>query len=158
MSYKLGLTSCAALLLCASIALADATQRVPTLGVPGDGVQPERVGEGAPRGGGCECEGDANGDGEIDPLDSGFVLARFGCSVGTGDPGCDCADQNGDLEVDPLDVGFVLARFGLPCETTGDCSVDNGAFDTTKAVAQATRFHEWCYTRQRLSRRRRATL
>ena len=60
------------------------------------------------------CEGDANGDGLVDPLDSGFVLARFGCTVGTGDPNCDAADQNGDGLVDPLDVGFVLARFG-PC-------------------------------------------
>ncbi|MCH7702527.1 MAG: VCBS repeat-containing protein [Planctomycetes bacterium] len=59
-----------------------------------------------------ECEGDANGDGVVDPLDSGFVLARFGCPVGTGDEGCDTADQNGDGVVDPLDVGFVLARFG----------------------------------------------
>ncbi|MCH7852405.1 MAG: hypothetical protein IIC41_06440, partial [Candidatus Marinimicrobia bacterium] len=47
------------------------------------------------------CEGDANGDGTVDPLDSGFVLARFGCSVGTGDPSCDAADQNGDGAVDP---------------------------------------------------------
>lgn len=61
---------------------------------------------------GEECEGDANGDGLVDPLDSGFVLARFGCEVGGGDPGCDTADQNGDGLVDPLDVGFVLARFG----------------------------------------------
>ena len=61
------------------------------------------------------CEGDANGDGTVDPLDSGFVLARFGCEVGVGDPDCDTADQNGDGEVDPLDSGFVLARFG-PCE------------------------------------------
>ncbi|MCH7703094.1 MAG: hypothetical protein IID37_15550, partial [Planctomycetes bacterium] len=44
--------------------------------------------------------------------DSGFVLARFGCPVGTGDPSCDAADQNGDGSVDPLDSGFVLARFG----------------------------------------------
>ena len=66
-------------------------------------------------GGACSCEGDANNDGEIDPLDSGFVLARFGCPVGTGDPLCDCADQNGDLFVDPLDDGFVFARFGIPC-------------------------------------------
>jgi len=58
------------------------------------------------------CEGDANGDGVVDPLDSGFVLARFGCPVGTGDTGCDAADQNGDGVVDPLDAGFVLARFG----------------------------------------------
>ena len=60
----------------------------------------------------CLCEGDANGDGTVDPLDSGYVLARFGCSVGTGDPSCDAADQNGDGAVDPLDSGFVLARFG----------------------------------------------
>ena len=58
------------------------------------------------------CEGDANGDGTVDPLDSGYVLARFGCPVGTGDPSCDAADQNGDGAVDPLDSGFVLARFG----------------------------------------------
>ena len=59
-----------------------------------------------------ECEGDANGDGSVDPLDSGFVLARFECEVGAGDPDCDAADQNGDGAVDPLDSGFVLARFG----------------------------------------------
>ena len=64
---------------------------------------------------GAECEGDANGDGTVDPLDSGFVLARTGCEVGVGDPDCDAADQNGDGSVDPLDSGFVLARFG-PCE------------------------------------------
>jgi len=61
------------------------------------------------------CPGDANGDGTVDPLDSGYVLARFGCPVGTGDSSCDAADQNGDGGVDPLDSGFVLARFG-PCE------------------------------------------
>ena len=58
------------------------------------------------------CEGDVNGDGMVDPLDIGFILARFGCLVGTGDPNCDAADQNGDGIVDPLDSGFVLARFG----------------------------------------------
>ena len=58
------------------------------------------------------CEGDSNGDGAVDPLDSGFIAARFGCSVGTGDAECDAADQNVDGAVDPLDVGFVLARFG----------------------------------------------
>ncbi|MCH7702468.1 MAG: hypothetical protein IID37_12355 [Planctomycetes bacterium] len=62
-----------------------------------------------------KCEGDANADGTVDPLDAGFVLARFGCPVGTGDPDCDAADVNGDGVVDPLDVGYVLARFGT-CE------------------------------------------
>lgn len=65
--------------------------------------------------GGDECEGDVNGDDVVDPLDSGFILARFGCDVGEGDESCDAADANGDLVVDPLDVGFVLARFG-ECE------------------------------------------
>jgi len=60
------------------------------------------------------CHGDANGDGVVDPLDVGFVLARFGCPVDSGNPGCVAADQNGDGSVDPLDSGFVLARFG-PC-------------------------------------------
>ena len=62
-----------------------------------------------------DCEGDPNGDGVVDPLDSGFVLARFGCEVDAGDEDCDAADQNGDGTVDPLDVGFILARFGT-CE------------------------------------------
>ena len=59
-----------------------------------------------------DCEGDVNGDGTIDPLDAGFVLARFGCPVGTGDADCDAADVNEDGTVNPLDSGFVLARFG----------------------------------------------
>lgn len=57
------------------------------------------------------CPGDANNDGSVDPLDTGYVLARFGCSVDE-DPACAMADQNADGAVDPLDVGFVLARFG----------------------------------------------
>jgi hypothetical protein len=63
--------------------------------------------------GGIEvCEGDANGDNQIDPLDSGFVLSMFNCSVGQGDSACDSADVNGDGIVDPLDVGYVMTRFG----------------------------------------------
>ena len=52
------------------------------------------------------------GDGTGAPWDAGFVWARIGCPVGTGDDSCDAADANGDGEVDPLDTGFVLARFG----------------------------------------------
>lgn len=62
------------------------------------------------------CEGDANNDGTVDPLDAGFVLARFGCNIADAD--CQDADQNGDGTVDPLDAGFVLARFG-PCPAAG---------------------------------------
>lgn len=58
------------------------------------------------------CDGDVNGDGAVDPLDSGFVLARFGCQLPGGGTDCVRADANGDGNVDPLDSGFVLARFG----------------------------------------------
>ncbi len=76
-----------------------------------DGISQDENANGIPDE--CDpCEGDANGDGIVNPLDSGFVLGRFGCEVGAGDPDCDSADQNGDGLVDPLDVGFVLARFG----------------------------------------------
>ena len=61
---------------------------------------------------GCAGDGDTNGDGIVDPLDVGFVLARFGCQVGSGDASCDMADANDSGVVDPLDSGFVAARFG----------------------------------------------
>ena len=63
------------------------------------------------------CPGDANDDGHVDPLDVGYVLARFGCSVDE-DPSCAMADQNADGAVDPLDVGFILARLG-ECDSGG---------------------------------------
>ncbi|MCH7701571.1 MAG: hypothetical protein IID37_07770 [Planctomycetes bacterium] len=58
------------------------------------------------------CAGDVNEDGMVNPLDSGFAMARFGCSVGTGDPDCDGSDVNTDGLVDPLDLGYILSRFG----------------------------------------------
>ena len=58
------------------------------------------------------CPGDANSDGTVDPLDSGYVLARLGCPVGAGNSRCDAADQNHDGQVNPLDAGYVLARLG----------------------------------------------
>ena len=61
-----------------------------------------------------ETIGDWSVTTSVAPLDSGDVLARFGCLVGTGDPTCDSADVNEDGDVNPLDSGFVLARFG-PC-------------------------------------------
>lgn len=57
------------------------------------------------------CEGDANLDGVVDPLDGGYIAARLGCAPGTGDMSCDAADVNGDGSIDPLDLGYVLARF-----------------------------------------------
>lgn len=61
------------------------------------------------------CDGDANGDWQVDPADVGFVQARFGCSVGTGNTGCDDADQDGDGHVDAGDTGAIQARYGQLC-------------------------------------------
>ena len=58
------------------------------------------------------CDGDVNRDCTVDPLDSGFVLSRFGCVYPDDGENCLMADANGDGQVDPLDAGFVLARFG----------------------------------------------
>lgn len=65
----------------------------------------------------CEdrCSADANRDCVIDPLDVGFVQARFGCVYPYDGVNCLRADVNNDGIVDPLDVGYVLSRFG-PCE------------------------------------------
>lgn len=67
------------------------------------------------RGGGdCDssalCDGDVNGDGAVDPLDSGAILARFGLDPCL--PGNRGYDVNCDGSIDPLDSGYVLARFG----------------------------------------------
>ncbi|MCH7702515.1 MAG: FG-GAP repeat protein [Planctomycetes bacterium] len=76
------------------------------------------------------CDGDANRDGFINPLDFGFILARFGCFVDTGDTTCDMADVNADAIVDPLDLEYVLSRLGCnsPCPAH-DCN-GNGVEDS----------------------------
>jgi hypothetical protein len=66
-----------------------------------------------------QCDGDANGDGVVDPLDSGYILARFG--LDPCDEGCS-ADVNCDGVIDPLDSGYSLARFGT-CDEPPPCTV-----------------------------------
>ena len=66
------------------------------------------------------CDGDVNGDGVLDPLDTGYILARLGadlCAAGN----CQ-ADVNCDGLIDPLDLGYVLARFGV-CNPPAECTV-----------------------------------
>jgi len=73
------------------------------------------------------CDGDANGDGIVDPLDTGYILARFGL-----DPcveGC-AADVNCDGVIDPLDSGYALARFNTcdePPACESSCQAPAGA-------------------------------
>ena len=54
-------------------------------------------------------EADVNGDGTVDPLDSGAILARFGLPVA---PKNVAFDINTDGAINPLDSGAALARFG----------------------------------------------
>ncbi|MCH7702516.1 MAG: hypothetical protein IID37_12600 [Planctomycetes bacterium] len=53
-------------------------------------------------------EADVNGDGTVDPLDSGAILARFGNPVEMNVR----YDINTDGAINPLDSGAALARFG----------------------------------------------
>ena len=64
------------------------------------------------------CPGDATGDGLVDGVDIGAVLANWSIPVGT--PGCggaaDCpADVDGSGIVDGLDLGIVLAHWNEIC-------------------------------------------
>lgn len=65
----------------------------------------------------CMCFADANVDGVVEPLDTGYVAARLG-SVPAEDEECAAADANGDGLVDPLNAGDVLARFGTCLESS----------------------------------------
>jgi hypothetical protein len=56
------------------------------------------------------CQGDADGDNDIDITDLGIVLSQFGM-VGPGLAG----DVDGDNDVDITDLGLVLANFGTSC-------------------------------------------
>lgn len=95
----------------------------------------------------CVGEGDTNGDGLVDPLDGGFVLARFGCEVDSGDAGCDAADTNGDGVVDPLDSGFVAARFGATYLNYGPHRDNLEAEMLAMAVSGEIRAPDFAYDR-----------
>jgi len=82
------------------------------------------------------CDGDANSDGQVDPLDTGFILARLGL-----DPcveGC-AADVNCDDLIDPLDAGYALARFGT-CDAPPPCTPSCGARGVSQAIITQVKF------------------
>lgn len=58
----------------------------------------------------ARCEGDLDGDDDVDQADLGVLLAGFGCAW----PPCP-ADLNGDGATDQADLGIVLANFGQVC-------------------------------------------
>ena len=56
------------------------------------------------------CPGDLNGDGMVDLVDLGILLADFGCSGGN----C-VGDIDGDGDTDLADLGILLSNFGQAC-------------------------------------------
>ena len=64
------------------------------------------------------CPGDADGDGDIDITDLGFVLAQFGM-VGPGLEG----DLDGDGDVDVTDLGIVLGNKHYALAVVGTVTV-----------------------------------
>ena len=73
-------------------------------------------------GGGCLrdpewiCDGDVDGDGQVNPVDSGLVQAAFGSS----DEGDRCQyDIDCDGQINPVDSGIVQSLFGT-CEEPRD--------------------------------------
>jgi hypothetical protein len=69
------------------------------------------------------CAGDTDGNGIVDPLDAGGVLARFGFDVTI--PGVCQYDLDCNGIIDPLDQGYVLARFGT-CGEVLACAPGGG--------------------------------
>lgn len=59
----------------------------------------------------CDCEGDLDGNGEVELGDLAALLANFGVSDAAPEQG----DVNGDGVVDLTDLARLLARFGFVC-------------------------------------------
>ena len=57
------------------------------------------------------CVGDVNGDHQVNTIDPGQLLSKFGQSVVAGTLG----DINGDGVVNTIDLGTLLSHFGQPC-------------------------------------------
>ncbi len=73
------------------------------------------LGEGGPLSGGCGrdpvwvCDGDVDGDGQVNPVDSGLVQAAFGSQSG---PDLCQYDVDCDGQINPADSGIVQSLFG----------------------------------------------
>ncbi len=58
------------------------------------------------------CDGDLDGDRDVDLSDLGIVLADWNCAAG---PGLCAGDVDDDGDTDLSDLGVVLAAYGQPC-------------------------------------------
>ncbi len=75
-------------------------------------------------GGGCRrdpewiCDGDVDGDGQVNPVDSGIVQANFG---NTDDQALCNYDVDCDGQINPVDAGIVQSLFGTCEEPRESC-------------------------------------
>jgi len=60
----------------------------------------------------CECVADLNGDGAVNGVDLGVLLAYWGPT--TSASASQRSDRNRDGVVDGIDLGYLLSRWG-PC-------------------------------------------
>jgi hypothetical protein len=58
------------------------------------------------------CVWDIDGNGVVNPIDSGICMSKFGCTVGGGDAQCDACDIDGNTVVNPIDSGVIMSNFG----------------------------------------------
>ena len=64
----------------------------------------------------CEaCEGDVNGDGQVNGTDLGLLLAAWTGSKDCDSESCLAADFNGDGRVNGADMGQLLSAWGNDC-------------------------------------------
>ena len=67
------------------------------------------------------CEGDVDGDGQVNPVDSGLVQASF-CSAESCDAQALCQyDMDRDGQINPVDAGLVQSLFGICDEPSSVC-------------------------------------
>ena len=81
-----------------------------------------------------ECIADVNGDGMVDPLDSGAVQSRFGS---TDSSDLSTYDLNGDGAIDSLDVDSVTASFGS-CTVEVTAEVDDATIAEVESMDTPT--------------------
>jgi len=70
------------------------------------------------------CDGDTDGDGQVNPVDSGLVQAAFG-STDANDLCSYAIDCDG--QINPVDSGIVQSLFGV-CQDPRDVCTTGGVF------------------------------
>ena len=68
-----------------------------------------------------QCDGDVDGDGQVNPVDAGLVQAAFCGGENCGDDALCQYDVDCDGQINPVDAGIVQSLFGICEEPRGVC-------------------------------------